>query len=78
MTGDGQPISPGSPIAVVPGDRLSDVQHNGLSHPASLKHKAAGTVAVRDFKDLDGPALLMPSASFEALVTGVRESRFES
>lgn len=37
-----------------------------------------GTVAVRDSKNPDGPALLMPSAAFGAFVTGVRESRFES
>lgn len=37
-----------------------------------------GTVAVRDSKNPDGPALLMPSAAFESFVTGVRESRFES
>ena len=35
-------------------------------------------VAVRDSKNPDGPALLMPSAAFESFVTGVRESRFDS
>lgn len=37
-----------------------------------------GSVAVRDSKNPDGPALLMPSNAFESFITGVRESRFES
>ncbi|MFI1361267.1 DUF397 domain-containing protein [Streptomyces sp. NPDC020898] len=37
-----------------------------------------GTVAVRDSRNPDGPALLMPSAAFASFITGVREGRFES
>ncbi len=37
VTGDPQPVSPRRPVAVVPRDRLSDIQHHCLNHPGSLR-----------------------------------------
>ncbi|MGW0819896.1 DUF397 domain-containing protein [Streptomyces sp. NPDC002845] len=37
-----------------------------------------GTVAVRDSKNPNGPALLMPSSAFESFITGIRDGHFDA
>ncbi|WP_338684796.1 DUF397 domain-containing protein [Streptomyces acidiscabies] len=36
------------------------------------------TIALRDSKNPDGPALLMPPAAFHTFLTGVRDGRFSA